>query len=378
MKKQIGLFLIIFLFSCAEKIPTLTDGSLSYTAILIDTSNYFPEDPNLGYTPFKNQKISLESGSYFSGLNQPKLYFETSNNAGKVVFDNLSYSEYLLYSEFIDVIQLNDSTGKMDTVKVGVNGLPEINTNRIDTVFVSSVIPNLVINEIFYAGSDRSSFYFYDQYVELYNSSKQTKYLDGLMLCRANQSNNPNLEINDYVQALYVFQFPGDPLTGTSYPIEPGEFIVVAGDALDHSLFVDAALDLSHAGWEFYNPYAGEPDNPADNVINILPERGVDFLINLSHNAIILADGSEWEYGDFTSGGTYQFVHIPIENVIDAVEYSSNSESTKQLTRRLDAGFAGVGMSKYSGKSVERRIPGFDTNNSRLDFVILNDPTPGF
>jgi len=105
-----------------------------------------------------------------------------------------------------------------------------------------------------------------------------------------------------------------------------------------------------------------------------------NYLQNLihNHNAIILADGSTWEYGDFTSGGTYQYVHIPIENVIDAVEYSSNSESKKQLTRRLDAGFAGVGMSKYSGKSVERRIPGFDTNNSRLDFIILDIPTPGY
>jgi hypothetical protein len=381
MKKLIILLsIVVLILSCAEKIPSMIDGRLSYSAVLMDTSGYFPVNPELGYAPFGNQLITLESGSYFSALNKPKIYQAISDYDGRIYFYNLSYCEYLLYSEFINIAQIDDSTGVTDTITVGVNGLPEIRTDQSqeDTIYVTSVIPNLVINEIFYAGSDRSTFYFYDQFIELYNASGETKYLDGLMLCRGVQILNPNLEINDYVQVLYVFQFPGTPLTGRQYPIEPGEFIVVAGDALDHSAFVDAAIDLSDAEWEFYNPYAGEPDNPALNVTNILPERSVDFLINLGHNAIILADGSQWKYGDFSTSGTYQYVHIPLENVIDAVEYSSNSESNKELTRRLDAGFAGIGMSKYSGKSVERRIPGFDTNNSRLDFIILDKPTPGY
>lgn len=358
--------------------PTQKDGSFQYSAVFIDTSGYFTYDSSLGYAPFSNKNVTLESSSYFTGIGQPKKYIKDTDEKGHIVFENLSYSDYLLYSEFVDVVKFNQNTGNWDSLKVGGIGIPQLDNNKIDTVVVNSVKPNLVINEIFYAGSDRSSFYFYDQFVELYNASNEIKYLDGLLLCRAVQSRHINVETNDFAQAIYVFQFPGTPLTGTQYPINPGEYIVVAGDALDHSQYIDAALDLSNAGWEFYNPYAGEVDNPALNVSNILPDRGVDFLINLSHNAIILADGSEWEYGEFYTSGVKQYVHIPINTIIDAVEYSSNPESIKDLTLRLDAGFAGVGMSKYSGKSVERRIPGFDTNNSRLDFIILNDPTPGY
>jgi len=379
MKIFLILIIVLFVtFSCIEKMPTQKDGKFEYNAVFIDTSGYFNYDSTLGYAPFKNKNIILESSSYFSDVGQPKKYYKDTDRNGNVLFNNLSYSDYLLYSEFVDVIKFNQNTGEWDSLKVGGIGLPDINSNNIDTVVVSSVVPNLVINEIFYAGSDRSTFYFFDQFVELYNASNEIIYLDGLILCRASQTYNQNFEINDYVQVLYVFQFPGTPLTGTDYPIEPGEFITVAGDAVDHSQYVNDGLDLSNAEWEFYNPYAGEVDNPAQNVTNILPERSVDFLINLSHNAIVLADGSEWEYGDFYTSGSSQYIHIPISTVIDAVEYSSNPEATKVLTRRLDAGFAGVGMSKYSGKSVERRIPGFDTNNSRLDFVILDDPTPSY
>ena len=370
----------IFFFSCVQDIPVQKDGSFRYSAVLLDSSNIFPFDSALGYAPFKNRHITLESGSYFEQIGVTKKYHALTDFAGRVFFDNLTYSQYLFYSEFVDTIRFNNTSGEWDSVKVGGIGIPDIQSDETftDTIYINSVLPNLVINEIFYAGSDRSTFYFYDQFIELYNASNETKYLDGLILCRARQTLNPDMEINDFVQVLYVFQFPGTPLTGMDYPIEPGEFVVIAGDALDHSQYVDVALDLSDAEWEFYNPYAGEVDNHAKNVTNILPERTVDFLINLSHNAIVLADGSEWEYGEFYTSGSSQYIHIPINTVIDAVEYSSNSESTKELTRRLDAGFAGVGMSKYSGKSVERRVPGFDTNNSRLDFIILDVPTPGF
>jgi len=379
------LIILFFLFAllitgCMHEMPSDKDGSFKYSAVFIDTTGYFPFDSSLGYAPFKDHLVTLESVSYFVGIGETKKYYSVTDETGYVSFENLAYSEYLLYSDFVDVVKFNQTTGNYDSIKVGGIGLPVIDNseNQSDTIVVNSVQPNLVINEIFYCGSDRSTFYFYDQFVELYNASNETKYLDGLMLCRAVQLRHPDVETNDYVQVLYVFQFPGTPLTGKQYPIEPGEFVCVAGDAVDHSQYVSDALDLSGAIWEFYDPYGGEHDNPAQNVTNILPEHSLDFLINLGHNAVILADGSEWEYGQLSQSGTYQYVHIPIENVIDVVEYSSNPESTKDITIRLDAGLAGVGMSKYSGKSVERRIPGFDTNNSRLDFIILDTPTPGY
>jgi hypothetical protein len=381
MKILIILILISFLLiSCVEKMPTQKDGRFNYHALNIDTLGIFAFDSSLGYAPFKKRKITIESQSYFQSLSNPMKEYLTSDHEGRITSQNLANAKYNIYSDPVDTVKFNLDTGEWDSVKV-------IISEEIDITSVSSeefinytkvVFPNLVINEIFYCGSDRPSFYFYDQFVELYNAAKKTKYLDGLIIGRARQSVHPDMEINDFVQVVYLFQFPGIPLTGRLYPIEPGETIVVAGDALDHSQYIANAIDLSQAGWEFYNPYAGEVDNPAQNVTNILPDRTVDFLINLSHNAIILADGSDWYYGENYENSDRKYIHIPFTTVIDAVEYSSNSEANKELTRRLDAGFAGVGMSKYSGKSVERRIQGFDTNNSRLDFVILDTPTPGY
>lgn len=374
------LFSFIIISSCIEKMPTQKDGIFEYRALNIDTLGIFAFDSSLGYAPFKNRKMTIESQSYFESFNNPLKEYLTTDLSGRVYTQNLTNSKYNVYSDPVDTVRFNPITGEWDLVTVIVSEEIDIVSDSSQEYinYTKVVLPNLVINEIFYCGSDRPSFYFYDQFVELYNAAKETKYLDGLIVGRARQSIHPDMETNDFVQAVYVFQFPGTPLTGRLYPIEPGETIVLAGDALDHSQYIDKALDLSHAGWEFYNPYAGEVDNSAENVTNILPDRTVDFLINLSHNAIILADGSDWYYGENYVNSERKYIHIPINTVIDAVEYSSNSESNKELTRRLDAGFAGVGMSKYSGKSVERRIPGFDTNNSRLDFVILDTPTPGF
>ena len=83
----------------------------------------------------------------------------------------------LLVGSLVYLFIFNQNTGEWDSLKVGGIGIPNINNNeiQIDTVIVSSVMPNLVINEIFYAGSDRSSFYFYDQFVELYNASNETR-----------------------------------------------------------------------------------------------------------------------------------------------------------------------------------------------------------
>jgi hypothetical protein len=380
MNKVLYLIMLCFIISsCVHDIPTEKDGSFSYSAVIIDTLGIFPVDASLGYAPFKNRSVTIESNSYFESMGNAKKYYLVTDNSGRITINNLACSDYLLYSEFVDTLK-TDSTGAPDTVNVGAVKAVELtkNISANDTIYTTTVLPNLVINEIYYAGPVNKAFYFYDQFVELYNASNETKYLDGLIVARARQSLNPDLETNDFVQVLNTNQFPGTPLTGREYPVEPGEFILIAADALDHSQYIDTAVDLSHAGWEFYNPYCGEEDNPANNVTNIIESRTIDFMLNLVENAVVLADGSEWEYGEFSESGYTQFIHIPINTVIDAVDYSCNSEGTKEFTRRLDAGYAGVGLSKYSGKSVERRIPGFDTNNSRVDFINLDVPTPGY
>jgi hypothetical protein len=235
----------------------------------------------------------------------------------------------------------------------------------------------LLINEVFYCGSDAAAFYFYDQFVELHNSSNSTIYLDGIIVTRQVQDAYPDQETAPFVRAIYAYQFPGTPVTGRQYPIEPGKFVVIAADAVNHKQWCQNSIDLSGADWEFFNPLSSDYDNPAvPNVVNISPSSKVDYMINLTHNAVVIATGEEYACVEYEPGKFH--VHIPIETIIDGVEYAATASSTKELTARVDAGFAGIGCARYSGRSVERREPGLDTNNSTVDFLLTLRATPGY
>jgi len=241
-------------------------------------------------------------------------------------------------------------------------------------------VRELKINEVFFAGSDYSKFYFYDQFVELYNTSEDTLYLDGCIITRNFASSLEDIEDIDYVRAIYAFQFPGTPVTGREYPIYPGQHVVVAADAIDHSLYATNGVDLSAADWEFFNPLGSDFDNPAvPNVVSIHPTSTADFMINLAHNAVVLATGEDYWFETYTSGsGTKVRVAIPLFTVLDGVEYSYSPDVTKELTARVDAGLAGIGIAKYSAQSTERVTAGQDSNNSTYDFHTITTPTPGY
>jgi hypothetical protein len=373
-KYSLMIITAVFLYCCAEHMPTQQDGGLVYRVIISDQSGLLPTDPDLGYAPVGDAEIILISKSYFETTIKPRSFIARSNQAGLVEFNNLAASGYTMQVE--KEIPYQDTT-------VFLRGSREAEVyttwDTPDTVRTNIAVPsNVVINEIYYCGPVNRAFYFFDQFVELYNTSNDTVYLDGMLVSRARQYAHPDIETNDFLQGIYLYKFPGEPLTGRDHPLPPGEFTVLASDAYDHSAFIDNAVDLSDAEWEFYNIYGGDLDNPAKNLVNLLPDKSSDFLINLVHNAVILSDGSEWYFGEMNDAGTYQYIHFPISTVLDAVEYCTNAEKKKEITTRVDAGFAGIGVLKYSGVSVERRFPGFDTNNSTLDFINIDTPTPGY
>ena len=66
MKTIIKFIVINFLLiSCVEKMPTQKDGRFTYRALNIDTLGIFAFDSSLGYAPFKNRKITIESPKLF-------------------------------------------------------------------------------------------------------------------------------------------------------------------------------------------------------------------------------------------------------------------------------------------------------------------------
>ncbi len=374
---SLSLFVLIFLSYCARQAPTGTDGQNELRIIVKDQSGLLPVNQELGYAPVPNAKVELKSKKFYVSINKPITFKTKTDSMGNAFFSEIPVGNYTLSIE--KTVAVISSTGDLDSVTIRGNTLVTIDTDCvIDTVKTKiSTKSALVINEIYYCGPKNNSHYFYDQFIELYNNSDSTVYLDGLILCRGRGYHNPKMDSLDYVQVIYIYQFPGTPKVGHQYPVAPHQFIVIAQDAIDHSQFIPNALDLSNADWEFYNPYYTEVDNPAPNVVNVIPERSTDFMINLVHEFVILADGTDFYPGEYSAYG-YPYYHIPIRTILDGVEYSANPDKLKELTNQVDSGFAGIGISKYSGKSTERRQPGFDTNNSTLDFVVLEHPTPGY
>ncbi len=372
-------FAVIFAAGCARQAPEVTDGILSLTIVVTDVSGLAEADSSLGYAPVAGASVELTSKNLIQADGSKITYKAQTDSSGVAQFRGLIGSQYTVSVTGSQTV-LDPVSGEWDQTKLRGNILVDVYSpgQTVDTVKAQiSRTSDLVINEIYYAGPLNKSFYFYDQYVELYNAGNDTVYLDGMILCRARQFHRADMDEVDFMQAIYVYQFPGEPLTGREYPLAPGAFSVIAQDAFDHSKYIPTAVDMSGADWEFFNPYAGDWDGPAPNVNNAIPGNGTDFMINVVHNAIILADGSDYYNGE-VSDHDYQYIHIPLSTVLDAVEYSRNPEKQKEITLRVDAGFAGVGIGKYTGKSTERRQAGFDTNNSSLDFVNLDTPTPGW
>jgi hypothetical protein len=132
---------------------------------------------------------------------------------------------------------------------------------------------------------------------------------------------------------------------------------------------MSTALNLTNADWEFYNPYSPDDiDNPnVPNVENIIPEVTKDFYVGADIGNLVLANGRDpvWQDG------------IDINTILDGVEYENLPNGRKTLDSRVDKGHI-FGAPQYSGKSLQRRTPGMDSNNSTLDWETINHPTPGY
>jgi hypothetical protein len=366
MKQSLALLLAAclgaVLSACGVDKPWEPDGQAGLVIMVADSAGIVPGS-------VKDVPFFLDSTEVrIQARNQQFTAAAMTSADGIASFEQLDSGTYNVFARREMTIDNNKKlfTGSFEITVTGARTMA-------DTIFVKLIAASqLMINEINYCGSCASTFYFYDEFVELYNASNVDMYLDGKVITRGVSTLDPLMESVDYTRAIYAYQFPGTPVTGTEYPIHPGEFVVVATDAVDHRLYCPSAQDLSHADWEMFNPLGNDYDNVAvPNLVNIMPNRTTDFLINLVHDYILLADGSEY---NMDSDG---YLRIPVNTVVDGVEYSSNPASQKEVTKRIDAGFAGVGITRYSGYSIERRELGLDTNDSTFDFTNLMHPTPG-
>jgi hypothetical protein len=353
---------IALLSGCGLDLPGMPDGRGTFVVAIVDTSGLVPG--SVPGVPFflDSTEVKIEGRTnLFEAV-------QTTDESGAAAFDHLITGNYSVFARREIYI---GSAKKLFTGSFLVQVSGDQTTS--DTMVVNLISSSeLMINEIFFCGSCASTFYFYDQYVELCNASNDTLYLDGIILTRQLQEKVLDPDTLSYVTATYAYQFPGRPVTGREYPIYPKQIIVIAADAVNHKQFCANSPDLSHADWETFNALGNDYDAPyAQNLNNIIPSVHVDYLINLTHNGAVIATGEEYTIDESNH------MLIPIRTVIDGVEWNSNPAYSKELTARVDAGFAGIGVLRYSGMSTERREFGLDTNDSTFDFINLLHPTPG-
>lgn len=362
--------LLIFI-GCGVKKPTDYEGNASLEVRVTNNSGEFISQAEVYWI------------SNFGERGEAQL----TDSLGTVFFSNLSSGQYTVFAK------------KSMDEKIYYSGNSKINIrssgHHKTTIQVRLNTAGLKINEIFYAGFMNNSYYFKDQFIELYNGGIDTAYLDGTLFIRCggdalagkDNDNDGDLDFiyfdvqqgEEHRCIWYVFQLPGDPVNGRKYPIAPGEYAVVACDAIDHRIYESNSIDLSDAEYEFYNPlFMDDPKNPnVPDYLNIIMGEYCkpvtsDFSLGTKGDIVFLASGLDSIYWD----------GIDINTIIDGVEYISNKDGVQRLDDSIDKGVAGIEfdkiVTKFSGMSIQRIYPGFDTNNSTVDFYILDQPTPGY
>ncbi len=353
---------LLLMAGCVQEPPVAVDGD--GTLMIVALWDMLPNDSLVTLVPLANAKVVLSS--------EYGIMVKQTGSDGILRLDHLpaaTFNVSVRKPHPIDPsIQLVGATAGI-VVRSGYTALDTVISKPISS-------SGIAINELYTVGPVNSLFFFFDQYIELYNASDSVRYLDGMQAIRMSGNSEglgPGADEGldgDIDGVTYIFKFPGNP-GEQNHPIRPGQFVVLAVDAVDHTKFVSTSYDLSRADWEFYNQYSPEDiDNPSvPNLINIRSDRTVDFLISLTSDVIVLASGRDTVWVD----------GIDIGTVVDAVEYQTSPppSSLKTLDSRIDRGVA-LSPPRYSGQAMQRVEPGSDTNDSSVDFEIRARATPGY
>lgn len=252
------------------------------------------------------------------------------------------------------------------------------------------------------------------KFFELYNNGGQTAYLDGMLLAHAYafwrelgsfghhrcSVTEPMRSDAEGVWTDVIWQFPG---SGSDHPVAPGETVLIAVAAADHTGVHSTTLDLSNADFEL-DPAAAGADNPAaPNLGNVGPRLGgtiVGWGLNGGEAFYVLASPVDVAglplRRDPGTDKDWRFRRIPADRILDvAVIWWDTSEAEVSITPpckdpvhpsfdRLPGGYLRSGAVEptlsASRRTVELRGGGsalLDTNTSKVDFY-RSERTPGW
>jgi hypothetical protein len=264
---------------------------------------------------------------------------------------------------------------------------------------------NVVISKVFYAGSIRLNDakpknYMNHLYIELYNNSADTLDLKGMYIALGNSDSGAAAwtadamatEHKDSAVVKQIFQLP----TEDELRLDPGQSVVIAQCAIDHSEIAEGNVDLSSADFEVksQNNAYKELHNDAVPELKVISTFGTTDFINFMNpgpmGIILLAADTNLEncpktFGKGkTSGNEYTIVPLfKSIDCVDIVKQKTPSADDKRFSTNYDAGFTHTeDPGTFSGQAVVRktafvtsdgRTVLYDTNNSSVDFESTTD-----
>jgi hypothetical protein len=242
-----------------------------------------------------------------STLGSPQTF--TSSSSGLVTVAGLKDGRY--------VADVKRALSSQELAKLGsapdVRGFAGRGIVQVSVASSSAVVSipasrrrSLLINEFSWrALLDIGTLGYYDNgFIELYNNSDTTIYLDGISIGQSISifRDFPNFPCSMFeslrndpagIWSFFHFMFPG---SGHDYPVQPGKLVVIAQDAIDHSGFYPGLPDLRNADFELLGP--SDVDNPT--VPNLI-DRSYDSPASAAHGMT-----------GFPSGGTF-FIAAPVD-----------------------------------------------------------------
>ena len=140
---------------CGREKPGDPDGKGTIVVSAFDTSGFFQGSVGGEPFPMDSAEVSIQ------GQTNVHTAIDTTNEFGDVSFDGLATGSYSIF------VRRQVMVGPNKKVFTGFGSVTISGDDRVHKEVLAKVVSvsNLMISEIFFAGSCASSFYFYDQFV---------------------------------------------------------------------------------------------------------------------------------------------------------------------------------------------------------------------
>lgn len=246
----------------------------------------------------------------------------------------------------------------------------------------------LIFKEIFFNGETNNGRMMHpDQYFVLYNNGDEPVYADGVTFAVTAHANwsEEDMFTELLPNEIVVSQLYSIPGNGLEYPVAPGEQIVVASTAIDHSATYENAVDLSGADFEIYDTdlperFPADVDNPdVPNMIGHFSYFGF-FVMHPRGPIAPLIFKPETDMKTFMENHKFEFVNskgetrylykVPADLVLDGIETGNEAfVKVKSLPPSVDKGYVTV-TGCHRQELIRRKMDGnklMDTNDSSVD-----------